>query len=240
MYPCARRRVGEGENVGVLQRIEEIRAVEHAKLRIALSRADAVLKELDAARAEAVEAEPNRAIDMFGQPDPVPPSAPTPSVNLVPLLQAWEAFEDKVIERLNAWEERLWPFVSRWNRGEDVSREIRQLTNELNASAVRIDELLQAVRVQSSFVGESRATILVVLRAMDVARKAEEQLIPALLEGSREAADRTAETAVPRAQSATDITHSLRAARVRAAAETEEADESPSIVQQFFKWLVRK
>lgn len=223
--------------MGVLQRIEEIRAVEHAKLRVALGRADAVLRELDQARSEAVETEANRAIDMFGQPALDQPSAP-PMANLLPLLQAWQAFEAKVIERLDIWEEKLWPLVRRWNRGEEVGQEIRLVTTELNNSAQHLDQLLHTVRVQSSFVGESRATMLVVFRAMDVARKAEEQLIPALREGSREAADRTAETALPRLQSAADITQSLRA-RVREDREDEKDQAPKGIMRQFFSWLKR-
>ncbi|MEN0065756.1 MAG: hypothetical protein AAGA48_26695 [Myxococcota bacterium] len=224
--------------MGILQRIEEIRAVEHSRLRMALGRADAVLRELELARQEAAEEEPNRSIDMFGQPSG--PATP-PLVNLRPLLSAWEGFEAKIMQRLDAWEEKLWPLVRRWNLGEDVSRHVRTVAAELTKNAERIDQLLDVVRVQASFVGETRATMLVVYRAVDMARKAEEQLIPALLAGSREAADRTAETAIPRIQSVTDITQSLRARSRDGSAEDDNPDEgSVGFMQQFFKWLVRK
>ncbi|MEM6929372.1 MAG: hypothetical protein AAF602_20705 [Myxococcota bacterium] len=225
--------------MGILQRIEEIRAVEHARLRMALSRADAVLRELEQARVEAAEAEPVRTIDMFGQPEEVEAAPPTASLR--PLLSAWEGFEAKVIERLNGWEETLWPLVRRWNRGEQVSKEIRAFASELQSSAARIDQLLGMVRTQASFVGETRSTMLVVYRAVDVARKAEEQLIPALLAGSREVADRTAETAIPRMRSAADITQSLRAGRARDEEERLQAERPRTgFMQQFFDWLVRK
>ncbi len=229
-----------GDFVGILQRIEEIRGVEHAKLRMALGRADSVLRELEQARVEAMESEPPNPIDMFGDPET---SGPTPALaSLRPLLSAWEGFEAKIIERLDAWEEQLWPLVRRWNRGEEVSREIREFASALAANAQRVDQLLGAVRAQASFVGETRATMLVVYRAVDLARKAEEQLVPALLAGSREAADRTAETAIPRIQSAADITQSLRSRRSRIEDDPSSPLDQPrsGFMRQFFDWLGRK
>jgi len=199
-----------------------------------------MLRELEEQRREAASSAPPGAIDMFGQPEDAP--SPPSMGSLVPLMNAWERFETAVLQRLDTWELRLWPLVSRWNRGEDVSREIRVLVSELSTNAERLTELLELVRTEASFIGETRATMLVVYRAVDTARKAEEQLVPALRAGAREAADRMADTATPQLQSSADITNSLRARRLADPdEETEEIErDSGGFVRQLFGWLNRK
>ena len=225
--------------MGIMQRIEEVRAVEHARLKTALGRVNSVLHELEQARSEAKDSRPP-TLDMFGQPVRTPDAQPL--ADLQPLYTAWQSFEATTLGRLELWERRLLPLVTRWDTGEDVSREIRALTDEIATSGELADRYLKSVRVHSSFVGEARATMLVVYRAVDTARRAEENLVPALLEGSREAADRTAEGAIPRFQSASSVTQSLRARRLPDTGDLPGDPRSGSggLLRTLFDWLRRR
>lgn len=200
--------------MGILARIEEIRAVEHRKLRTALARADATLKELSSRRVEADNVAP--VVDMWGEPirtressNPryTPPAQPKRQEDhLGQLLEVWEPFQEGILARMDHWEETLWPMVRRWSAGEVPADEIQQLAADLMTSRDAVDQVLRQVRNLAWFVPESSAPLHVVYAALEICDRAEQdEVIPALLSGSRETADQT-----ERSHTADDVARNLR------------------------------
>ena len=191
--------------MGILQRIEEIRAVEHQKLRLAMARVDTKLRELE--DEERHPTPPKRATDMFGDPLPYVDAPKLRVVVVTPLIRVWRPFEDTVLTRLDRWEEELWPLVRRWTGGELVGVEVQKLAADLLATRERLDGHLREVRRQAMFVEDVSQLMVSVYAALGLCDRAEQaEVIPALLSGSRETADRTERTAT-----ADDIARNLRA-----------------------------
>ena len=179
--------------MGILQRIEEIRAVEHQKLRLALSRADTKLRQLEEEERNPVPVK--RATDMFGDPIPTSDAPKYRVVVVTPLLRFWRLFEELVLTRLDRWEEDLWPLVRRWNQGELVGIEVQRLAGELQAARDRVEVYLREVRREALFVEDVSQLMTAVYAAVSLCDRAEQaEVIPALLSGSRETADRTERT----------------------------------------------
>jgi hypothetical protein len=195
--------------MGILARIEEIRAVEHRKLRLALARAESQLKELEAKRIEASRVTPK--LDMWGEPLQRYTAAEAPTKegkHLAELVDAWGPFEEACLKRLDQWEEQLWPMIRRWSHGDVPAEEIQQMAADLLTSRDIVDQRLRKVRNLAWFVQEMNSTLLVVYAALELCDRAEQdEVIPALLSGSRETADKT-----ERSFTADDVARNLRAA----------------------------
>lgn len=208
--------------MAILPRIEEIRAVEHQKLRVALARVDTKLREL-----EAEERDPSpvhRPTDMFGDPirhlEP-----PKPRVIVVqPLIRVWRPFEDAVLTRLDRWEEVLWPLVRRWANGEIVGIDVQGVATDLLIRREQVELHLREVRRQAMFVQDVSSLMMGVYVALDQCDRAEqEEVIPALLSGSRETADRA-----ERRVTADDVARNLRASILSDEGEISEEEERPT------------
>jgi hypothetical protein len=198
--------------MSILRRIEEIRAVEHSKLRAALMRVDDALSEVEQQLAESRTSARRRKVDMFGTPIEEA-STPAPSaaleLDLEPLKRAWTPLESAVLDRLDLWEMKLWPLVKRWVVNEPLEREIQQIAADLLDSRGNIDRHLNEIRKRALFVEALTHPLHVLFAALELCDRAEQdEVIPALLSGSRETADR-----VERSLSGDDITRNLRAAR---------------------------
>jgi hypothetical protein len=200
--------------MSILMRIEEIRAVEHVKLRTALMRVDEALHEVEEELMELRTAARPRRLDLFGEPmyDDTAASAPPPSaaleLDLAPLKRAWTPLEAAVLDRLDLWEMKLWPLVRRWVGNESVAREIQQIAADLLDTRSEIDRYLQELRKRALFVEALTQPLHVLFAAVELCDRAEQdEVIPALLSGSRETADR-----VERSMSGDDIARNLRAA----------------------------
>jgi hypothetical protein len=201
--------------MGILARIEQIRDVEHRKLRVALARADTVLRELEEKRVEATKVAPR--VDMWGEPvrafenhkhtyDPTV-ATKLPQNHLGELLEVWEPFQESLLARLDAWEEKLWPMVRKWSDGEISAEEIQQTAADLLTSRDAADQFLKRVRNLAWFVPEASSPFHTVYAALEICDRAEQdEVIPALLSGSRETADHT-----ERSHTADDVARNLRA-----------------------------
>lgn len=193
--------------MGILTRIEEIRAVEHQKLRTAVMRVDLALRELE--EAYVVErAPPPRRVDMFGTPlahDETPP--PPKRADLAPLRKGWPHLEEAILRRLDQWEEVLWPTVRAWVHGRVDTPKVQQVAADLLSARSDVDKHLNDVRKHAWFVEELTEPMHVLYAALDLCDRAEQdEVIPALLSGSRELADQT-----ERSQTGDDIARNLRA-----------------------------
>ncbi|MEQ1503601.1 MAG: hypothetical protein ABMB14_15290 [Myxococcota bacterium] len=217
--------------MAILTRIEEIRAVEHLKLRTALARVDTALREIAERAAEPVAVA--RRVDLFG--DPIYGDVPVAVVKRVdpaPLIKAWQPFEAAVLDRLDLWEMTLWPLVRRWSDGEGLEPEVQQLAADLLTSRDTVDKHLREVRKQSWFVEEIAPAMLVVYGSLELCDRAEQdEVIPALLSGCRETADRAERTST-----SDDVTRNLRA-RIRESEEDEPQRTSNSPLGRFLSWI---
>lgn len=225
--------------MGILARIEEIRAVEHRKLRVALARADTVMKELQSKKLEENQVAPK--VDMWGEPISrdsasrqdryTAPRAPKPVQNhLGELVEAWGPFEEAILARLDDWEQTLWPLVRRWSTGEVPAEDIQQLAADLLTSRDIVDQRLRKVRNLAWFVQEMSSPLLVVYAALELCDRAEQdEVIPALLSGSRETADHTA-----RSHTADDVARNLRS---RAPPEPPKRPEPKSPLERLKSWI---
>lgn len=206
--------------MAILQRIEEIRAVEHQKLRLAMARVDTRLRELE--EEERHPTPRKRPTDMFGDPLPYVDAPKTRVVVVTPLIRAWRPFEDAALTRLDRWEEDLWPLVRRWTGGELVGLEVQKLAGELQISRDRVDVHLREVRRQAMFVEDVSQLMVAVYAALTLCDRAEQaEVIPALLSGSRETADRAERTVT-----ADDVARNLRASILSDEGEMDEGEDS--------------
>ena len=200
--------------MSILRRIEEIRAVEHNKLRAALVRVDDALRDVEEdLRANRVKAAA-RKVDLFGDAIYEPPAAlPAPSsasleLDLEALKKAWTPLETTVLDRLDLWEMKLWPLVRRWVEDESVEPRIQQIAADLLSARSDIDRHLGELRKRALFVDALTQPLHVLFAAVELCDRAEQdEVIPALLSGSRATADR-----VERSMSTDDVTRNLRAA----------------------------
>ena len=198
--------------MGILARIEEIRSVEHRKLRTALLRVDTVLRELEEKRLEALQAVPKT--DMWGEPIQQQYGArsytatpPKPTQNhLGELIEAWGPLEAAILARLDDWEQNLWPLVRRWSAGEVPAEDIQQTAADLVTSRDVVDQHLRKVRNLAWFVPDMSTHLHAVYAALELCDRSEQdEVVPALLSGSRELAD-----AAGRSHTADDVARNLR------------------------------
>ena len=211
--------------MSILQRVEEIRTGEHMRLRMSLSRAESALFALEEARKNAMSA-PHK-VDMFGDPKPDEDikDRHLTRLNLRPLFDAWTPFEEQLLARVDSWEMDLWPLVRRWGVGEPVGEAVRMVTSNLLARRAKLEPSIDELRRQGNFVGEMRAPLMALFHAIEVCDEAEGDVIPALMTGSRELADRTAGAAPQRVRSS-DVTRALRSNPNRSRFEREPEPDS--------------
>jgi hypothetical protein len=200
--------------MGILARVEEIRSSEHQRLRNALMAVGDALHDAEETEVEAhqLASMPVRKVDMFGNPidveststrTPVPPRR-----DFGPVMKAWDPVEELVLRRLDQWEEVLWPLVARWDAGEEVEDAIQKVANDLAVARESVDRHLRILRNQALFLKDLAEPMRALFAAVELCDRAErEEVIPALLSGSRDSADRT-----ERSQSADDVSRNLRAA----------------------------
>lgn len=197
----------------VLRRVEEIRQTEHARLRMAIERAGRAIRDMEEAQAEAAREAP-KDTDLFG--DPVAKARveraehPLLRINLMPLLTAWQPFENMLIERVDTWEMDLWPLVRRWSAGEPVAGAVQAVASNMISRRTKLDPLLREVRMLASFVGELRPRLVAVFSAVEACDAVEAEVVPALIAGRRDLPDPTIEGAPPITLSTDDVTRNLR------------------------------
>lgn len=204
------------------------------KLRRSLARADKALRDLERSLIEDVVVE--KTVDMWGEPIQQEEAAPTRQrVNLRPLFTVWEPFERSVLEALDHWEMNLWPLVRIWvgPNGTKVNQQVLAATSQMEALRERTQELLRRVRSESTFIPELRPALMAMFASLEVANRAEDEIIPGLLSGSPELANHTAATAPPR-HTAQDITRNLRTLHF-------EDDDEPEVgmIGRIVGWLRR-
>jgi hypothetical protein len=183
-----------------------------------MSRVDGQLRELEAE--EKNPSVPRVPTDMFG--DPIR-HAEAPKMRVIvvqPLIRVWRPFEDAILSRLDRWEEQLWPLVRRWTDGELVGVEVQRVASELVAARDAVQSQLRDVRRQALFVQEISPLMLAVYAALELCDRAEQEVIPALLSGSRETADRA-----ERSITADDVARNLRATFMSDEGEIDEEEE---------------
>ena len=215
--------------MGILSRVEEIRAVEHQKLRTALMRVEEAMGVLEEELAALNAAKP-RKVDMFGEAIYVPTEPqPTRRVDIGPLKRSFGQLEDTILDRLNMWEETLWPLVRNWVNGIEVATEIQQIAADLLSARNEIDRHLTELRKHAWFVEELTEPMHVLFAAIEMCDRAEQdEVIPALLSGSLETADHT-----ERSLSGDDITRNLRAAMRT----PETAPQRTDPIGRFLSWM---
>jgi hypothetical protein len=181
----------------IAERVAQIRAGEHERLRQAVFRLDSLLRGL--AEEEAMEAERAAAVryDLFGERVYTPP--PIHAVrrrSVEPLMRTWAPLEDALLSRLDRWEEQLWPLCQRWMRGEAVEEEIRDHTIAVMDARTRLESFL-------------REFVRALVSAIESSDRAEDlEVIPALLAGIPEISQ---SSATPRSTSSDEVARNLRA-----------------------------
>lgn len=226
--------------MGILKRIEEIRAEEHMKLRRSLARADKAMRELERSLIEDVSED--AAVDMWGEPIKKEAES-TPRrqrVNLRPLLDVWEPFERSVLECVDHWEMELWPLVRVWvgPNGETASSRVLDATSRMQAHRERTQELLRKVRTEANFIPELRPSLMALFASLELATRAEDEVMPGLMSGSSEVANHTAISAPPR-HTAQDITRNLRALHFQDDDDEHSARSTLGPLERFMGWLRR-
>ncbi|MBX2803910.1 MAG: hypothetical protein KTR31_39910 [Myxococcales bacterium] len=221
--------------MSILRAVESIRASEHMKLRMALSRAEGEMRRVEVERAEAMKE--TRPTDMFGDPiapEKAPPENPLIRLNLRPLFQAWDPFETHLLSRMDEWEMKLWPLVRRWTDGEPVGEHVRAVTNMLQVQRQSLEQHLALVRREVSFVGPLRAPMMALWSALDVSDRAEATIFPGLLSGSLQHADATATRGAPQITGAqfSQILRSRPPTVVDPEEEVEDTEDPKSIIDQ--------
>jgi len=213
--------------MGILSMVEQVRAVEHRKVRTALAAAWGAMRRFEESRQEA--AEPAR--DLFGDPLNVSPEPKRGrQVNMRPLYQAWEPFEDTLLRRLDLWEQELWPLVRVWEGGAIVDESVREVSLHLAGQRQDVDHLLQSVRVASHRVGELRAPMLSLFSALQRAEVAENRVMPALLAGDPVSVD-----TLDRGRTPADVVRALRTKLQPPPAP--EPEPEPTALGRFMGWL---
>jgi hypothetical protein len=211
--------------MAILHRIQEIRAVEHQRLRLAMARVDTKLRELEAE--EKNPSQPRVPTDMFGDPIRTAEAPKMRVIVVYPLIRVWRPFEDAVFTRLDQWEEVLWPLVRRWTEGAPVGLEIQKIAADLARGREQVELHLREVRRQALFVQDVSPLMVTVYGALDLCDRAEqEEVIPALLSGSRVTAD-----SAERGFTADDVSRNLRASFMSDEGEIDEdedEDDKPS------------
>ncbi len=223
--------------MGILRRVEEIRAEEHMKLRRALARADRALREVERALIE--EVSEDGAVDMWGDPIKKEQVAPKRQrVNLRPLFDVWEPFERSVLDCVDHWEMELWPLVKVWvgPGGAAASARVIDATSRMQARREHTQELLRTVRIASNFIPELRPSLMALFASLEVATRAEDEVIPGLMSGSPDVANHTAISAPPR-HTAHDITRNLRALHFEDDDEEQRAGGMLDSLGRFMGWL---
>lgn len=200
--------------VQVLQRVEEIRVSQHARLRMALQRASRAISDLKEAQQEAFKGP--STVDMFGDPvarqkaEEEAASNPLRRINLGPVLKVWAPFESLILERVDTWEMDLWPLVQRWSMGEPVAGAVQAVASGMVARRQKLEPLLREVRVQASFVGQLRPAMVAVFGALDAADAVEAEVVPSLIAGRADLPPATLEGTTPVTMSSESITRNLR------------------------------
>jgi hypothetical protein len=194
----------------IAERVAQIRAGEHERLRQAVLRLDSLLREI--LEEETQEAERANAVryDLFGEKIYTPP--PLHQIrrrSIEPLMRTWSPLEDALLGRLDRWEEQLWPLCQRWMRGEPVEEDVREHTIGVMEARTRIDNLLREFRNEVLFFDGLREPVRVLVSALEICDRVEEnQLIPALLAGIPEFSE---SSATPRSMNSDEVARNLRA-----------------------------
>jgi hypothetical protein len=194
----------------IAERVAQIRAGEHERLRQAVFRLDSLLRGL--AEEEAMEAERAAAVryDLFGERVYTPP--PIHAVrrrSVEPLMRTWAPLEDALLSRLDRWEEQLWPLCQRWMRGEAVEEEIRDHTIAVMDARTRLESFLREFRNEVLFFDGLRDPVRALVSAIESSDRAEDlEVIPALLAGIPEISQ---SSATPRSTSSDEVARNLRA-----------------------------
>ena len=109
-----------------------------------------------------------------------------PTVNLLPLRQAWRTVEDLLLAHVDGWETELWPLVRQSATGHPLDSRLPSLARQLAERRKRVDPALRDVQFHASSVRALWPGIAAVVSALQAVDSVEAEILPSLLAGRQE------------------------------------------------------
>lgn len=227
----------------ILQRVEEVRAEEHARLRQQLQQAAAVLQELREDQEQAL-VRPAR-VDMFGDPvaRPGPAEAQStpnrPRYELGPMVRSWSKLEDALLDRVDSWEMDLWPTVQRWAFGEPMTEAVRAAAARMVERRRRLEPLLREVRLHASVLRPMRPAAVALFSAIEQADAVEADIVASLAVGRTEVVP-SLEGQTPTSVGSHVVSSSLRAPAADPRSSSRASRRPRGLMQKLTGWLTER